>query len=109
MDYPDYRANVVAAGGASVPKKLESRMRSAEKSGNRLEMLKTMRVMLAERFDAASIRDTAALSRQLQIVCDQIAELEGVENANSNEKVNKHRESWTARKARAANRSEGPA
>lgn len=78
----------------------DTRMREAEKTGSRLTILKTMRVMLAERFDGASTRESAALSRQLQNVCDQIIELEGATNAKS-DPLAESAERWAARMADA--------
>lgn len=54
----------------------ESRMREAVNSGDTLRILQTMREMLAERFDRASPRDSAGLSRQIQIVTEHILKVE---------------------------------
>jgi hypothetical protein len=55
---------------------LEDRMSTAEKTGRPLEMLLTMRRILAERLDSCAPRDTASIARQLERVIGLVAELE---------------------------------
>jgi hypothetical protein len=50
----------------------EKRMQNVVQSGDRLQMLETMLEMLAERFDKAAPRDSSALSRQIQLVMEDI-------------------------------------
>lgn len=58
------------------------------KKGDNLETLRALRQRIAETIDATkSGRDIAALSRQLQIVMSQIAELEQQEEIDSGDTV----------------------
>jgi len=80
----------------------EARLQEAVKNGTRLDQLKVLRTMLAERFDAASPRDTAAIARQFQLTCDQIAELEGADTHDKFDPLKARKAQWADRLASAA-------
>lgn len=76
---------------------LESRMADAVATGDPLEMLMTMRTMLAERFDRAAPRDTASIARQLERTIGLIAELRGGGDTIADDKIASFlSEEWTA-------------
>lgn len=53
----------------------EMRMQNVVQAGDRLQILETMLEMLAERFDKAAPRDSSALSRQMQLVMEEIQKI----------------------------------
>jgi len=73
----------------------ESRMTQAAATGDPLTMLLTLRDMLAERFDKASPRDSAALARQLQLVAESITRLQAGDDM-SDDKLASLLNSWEA-------------
>lgn len=89
--------------GKPRPKGKETRLQDAVANGNRLDQLRVLRRMLAERFDVAAPRDTAAIARQFQITCDQIVELEGADLNDRTDPLKARRAQWADRLASAAN------
>lgn len=65
--------------GSSQKSPHEKRMQNVVQSGDRLQVLETMLEMLAERFDKCAPRDSAALSRQMQLVMEEIDKIRAVE------------------------------
>lgn len=78
----------------------ETRVQEAVATGNRVTILKTMRTVLGERLDRATSRESASMSRQIQVLTDQITELEGVTN-DKPDPLKDSTEKWAARMASA--------
>lgn len=74
----------------------ESRMKSSVTNDTQVDILKTMRTMLAERFDRATPRESAGIARAIKDITKDIVDLEATNGKSSNPLADRAK-SWADR------------